>query len=200
VSSKDGIKAAAGIATGAGHPSKAQLAELVRKRKPNTYCFKDDGLTPNNPKLPMVIYRSAVRLPDAFDPAAVFEDLFASNGWGDSWRDSIYDFLHYHSKTHEALGIAKGWARVRFGGAKAREIVVRAGDVIVMPAGTGHKRLSKSRDLLVVGAYPPRGPYDELRSTKENHDEAVAHIGLVAAPACDPVYGKSGPVAALFKA
>jgi hypothetical protein len=64
----------------------------LRERKPQAYRFKDDGLIPNHPKWPLVIYKSAVRLPEALDPAAVFEDLFESNGWGDSWRDGIYDY------------------------------------------------------------------------------------------------------------
>ena len=62
-----------------------------------------------------MIYKSPVRLPDLLDPAAVFEDLFESNGWGDMWRDGIYDWVHYHSRTHEVLGIARGSGKVQFG-------------------------------------------------------------------------------------
>jgi hypothetical protein len=45
---------------------------LLRQRKPNTYRFKDDGLIPNHPRWPFIIYKSAVRLPQTLDPAAVF--------------------------------------------------------------------------------------------------------------------------------
>ena len=78
--------------------------------------FKDDGVIPNHPKWPLFIYKSAVRLPGALDPAAVFEDLFRANGWGKSWRDSIYKYAHYHSRIHEVLGIARGSCTVQFGG------------------------------------------------------------------------------------
>ncbi len=55
-----------------------------------------------------------VKLDAAYDPAAVFETLFAANGWTGSWRDSMYVWLHYHSNTHEVLGIARGWLHARF--------------------------------------------------------------------------------------
>jgi uncharacterized protein YjlB len=39
------------------------------------------------------------------------EDLFDENGWGDSRRNGIYDYVHYHSRIHEVLGIARAKAR-----------------------------------------------------------------------------------------
>ena len=105
-------------ATGWARPGEDDLTKLVRARKARTYRLKDDGIIPNHPRWPLVIYRGAVRLDDAFDPAAVFEKLFERNGWGDSWRDGIYDYVHYHSRIHEVLGIARGKGRARFGGKK----------------------------------------------------------------------------------
>ena len=32
------------------------------------------------------------------------------------WRNGIYPYVHYHSMIHEALGVARGRAKVRFGG------------------------------------------------------------------------------------
>jgi uncharacterized protein YjlB len=142
-------------ATGLARPERDQLAKLMRPRKAQTFRFKDDGIIPNHPRWPLVIYRGAVRLDDAFDPAAVFEDLFGSNGWRDSWRDGIYDYVHYHSRIHEVLGIARGQGKVQFGGIKGRTVQMKAGDVAVLPAGTGHQCLSATNDFLVVGAYPP---------------------------------------------
>lgn len=75
--------------TGWKRPSRGDLRDAVRSRKPNSFRFKDDGIVPNNPKLPFILYRSPVSLADDFDPAAVFEELFARNGWGDSWRNGI---------------------------------------------------------------------------------------------------------------
>jgi uncharacterized protein YjlB len=185
--------------TGWRRPSPADLRSMVRRRKPNALRFKDDGVIPNNPKLPFIVYRSPVSLADNFDPAAVFEELFARNGWRDSWRDGIYDYVHYHSRTHEVLGVARGHARVRFGGKRGKELRLKAGDVAILPAGTGHQRLAGSKDLLVVGAYPPSGSYDECRASAAEHDRAVTTIPKVALPRKDPVYGQEGPLTRLWR-
>ena len=89
---------------------------LRRRTQPRTIRFADDGTIPNNPTLPLIVYPAVIDLPRFPDPAAVFEALFEANGWGDTWRDGIYDYAHYHSGIHEVLGIARGQARVRFGG------------------------------------------------------------------------------------
>ena len=156
--------------------------------------FDDDGIIPNNPKLPLVHYRTPVRVSDFDDAAAVFEELFGRNGWKDSWRNGIYDYVHYHSKTHEVLGIARGHARVKFGGAAGKTLKLTAGDVVILPAGTGHQRLSASKDLLVVGAYPRAGEYDECEVSPDEHKRALQSIPAVPLPAKDPVYGSDGPL------
>ena len=184
--------------TGWSRPEKDDLIRLVRTRKPATFRFKDEGLIPNHPRWPLVIYRGAVKLSGDFDPAAVFEDLFASNGWGDSWRDGIYDYVHYHSRIHEVLGIARGSGEVRFGGALGRSIRLKAGDVAVLPAGTGHQCLSADDEFLVIGAYPPAGSYDECTTAKD-HDRALKTIPKVAPPRKDPIYGAKGPLLKLWK-
>lgn len=192
------IKSKVGRLTGLGHPSPQQLGAALRNRKANAIRLADDGLVPNNPRLPLVLYRSVVSLKGSFDPAALFEDLFEINGWSRGWRDGIYDFLHYHSQTHEVLGIARGSALVEFGGPGGKRIAVKAGDVVVLPAGTGHQRLEKSDDLLVVGGYPEAGKYDELRASKEEHDRASKNVPNVPLPKNDPVYGKNGPLLQLW--
>jgi uncharacterized protein YjlB len=140
--------------TGIGRPARGAVERLVRPRKPELLRFRDDGETPNNPRLPLMVYRAAVRLDRGYDPPAVFEEIFARHGWRASWRDGVYDFLHFHSATHEVLGIARGRVTVQFGGAQGRSLTLAAGDVVVLPAGTGHRRIRASPDLLVVGAYP----------------------------------------------
>ena len=110
------VKKIAEKVTGWSRPTRDNLSALIRERKANTFHFKDDGIIPNHPKWPLVIYRGAVRFPEKLDPAAVFEELFKSNGWGDSWRNGIYDYVHYHSRIHEVLGIARGEGNVQFGG------------------------------------------------------------------------------------
>jgi uncharacterized protein YjlB len=185
--------------TGRGKPSPQTLRRSVRLRKAHATMFKDDGSVPNNPKLPFVHYRSPVNLSDAADPAAVFEELFRRNGWRDSWRNGIYDYVHYHSATHEVLGIARGHARVRFGGNQGKVFELDAGDVAILPAGTGHQCLSASKDLLVVGAYPAGGKYDECTGTAAEHARAVKSIPKVPVPAKDPVYGTDGPLCRCWK-
>jgi uncharacterized protein YjlB len=187
----ENVKRITGKATGWKRPDDPE--DLLRQRKPQTYRFRDDGLIPNHPKWPLVVYKSAVRLPQTLDPAAVFEDLFESNGWGDSWRDGIYDYAHYHSRIHEVLGIARGTGKVQFGGAKGRTLVLKAGDVAILPAGTGHQCLKASDDFLVVGAYPPTGTFD-ICTTPEDHKKALATVPKVAHPRNDPVYGAKGPL------
>lgn len=101
------------------------------------------------------------------------EDLFEQNGWGDSWRDGIY--VHYHSRIHEVLGIGGGSAKVQFGGPHGRIAPLKAGDVAILPAGTGHQCCGVSRDFLVIGAYPPAGTYDECTKPAQ-HERALKTI------------------------
>ena len=76
--------------------------------------LNDDGSIPNNPALPLLVYRQAVTLPND-DPATVFEALFTANGWPAAWRNGIHPFHHFHSTAHEALGVYRGTATARFG-------------------------------------------------------------------------------------
>ena len=175
-------------------PARADLHGFVRPGAPTVLSFADDGKTPNNPRLPVLLYRDAVQFGRAHDPAAVLEELFAANGWRNSWRDGIYRFLHFHTQSHEVLGVAAGSARVQFGGAKGRLMTIEAGDVVVLPAGTGHQRIDSSADLLVVGAYPAEGTYDEPQPREVDHAEALARIARVPLPQADPIFGKSGPL------
>jgi uncharacterized protein YjlB len=192
----ENIKRIAEKATGWRRPDDPQA--LLRERKPQTYRFTDDGVIPNHPRWPLIVYKSAVRLPECLDPAAVFEELFDSRGWGRSWRDGIYDYAHYHSRIHEVLGIARGSGRVQFGGKRGRTLTLKAGDVAILPAGTGHQRLNASEDFLVVGAYPASGAYDECRSL-EDRKKAIPVIPRVARPRKDPVYGKDGPLMVIWR-
>jgi uncharacterized protein YjlB len=173
-------------------------SNLIRRIGPATWLFADDGLVPNNPALPLVIYRDAIDTVQERDPAGLLETIFARNNWTQSWRNGIYPFVHYHSMCHEVLGIARGGARVRFGGALGEDLQVAAGDVAILPAGTGHQRLAATPDLLVVGAYPPQGTYDLCRATPENRARARATIPTVARPPTDPLYGADGPLMRLW--
>jgi uncharacterized protein YjlB len=166
------------------------------ENEPLTFFFADDGAVPNN-RLPLLVYKSAF---NGRDPASAIENTFRRNDWGHGlWHNGIFPFVHYHSQIHEVLGIAAGKARVRFGGNKGEELEVEAGDVAVLPAGTGHQRLSSTPDLLVIGAYPPGGHYDLCRGTSAEHARALATIARVPLPATDPVLGADGPLVRLWQ-
>src|SRR3979411_428641 len=132
----------------------------TKPTEPLAIMFADDGSVPNNPTLPLLLYRGAVDLSRTPDPEEKIENIFKENGWGGLWRNGIFPYVHYHSMIHEAMGVARGHAEVRFGGDNGRTIAVASGDVVVLPAGIGHQRLTQSPDLVVIGAYPPNGKYN----------------------------------------
>ena len=165
--------------------------------EPLTFIFKDDGLVPNNP-MPFLVYKAAVDVANDH-PEKTIEGLFGANGWGEMWRNGVYDYLHYHATVHEALGVARGRAKVRFGGDEGEEIEIAAGDVAILPAGTGHQCLSASSDFSVVGAYPPGARMHVTLPTPENHAKAQRTIPEVKLPKTDPVMGENGPLVKLWK-
>jgi uncharacterized protein YjlB len=174
------------------------MSVVREKIEPVPIVFADDGLVPNNP-MPFLVYKGAVAL-DRGHPEETIERLFGANGWGAMWRNGIYDFLHYHATVHEVLGIARGHARVRFGGDKGKELEISAGDVAILPAGTGHQCLSASRNFSVVGAYPPGARMHVTLPTPENHARALKTIPAVKLPKTDPVLGENGPLVRLWQA
>jgi uncharacterized protein YjlB len=168
---------------------------------PLTFFFKDDGKVPNNPALPVLVYRQAVEQPIRGDRAAAIEALFKANGWGrDLWRNGVYPFVHYHAEIHEVLGIARGHARVHLGGHQGQAFDLKAGDVVVLPAGTGHQKLLGNDDFLVIGGYPPDGTYSLCRGDNPaERDKALASIPKVPVPETDPLTGKDGALPKLWR-
>jgi uncharacterized protein YjlB len=160
--------------------------------------FLDDGDVPNHPRWPMIVYAQAIAPETLATSEYAFDKVFERNGWPVNWRNGIYPFTHYHSKTHEVLGIAKGEATVQFGGKSGKVLTARAGDALLLPAGTGHKRISSSPDLLVIGAYPPGSKYDLMRSGEPDQAAIRARIAKVAKPNTDPVSGATGPMLSLW--
>ena len=180
--------------------SRATKRSAAKPTKPLAVTFQDDGVVPNNPRLPLLYYRGAIDLSGTPDPEEVIEALFAKNGWGEMWRNGIFPYVHYHSMIHEGMGIARGRAKVRFGGNKGQEIELMQGDVCVLPAGTGHQCLWASPDLMVIGTYPKTGKYDLCRGSRGEHAKAMKTIPHVPLPDSDPVFGKQGPLLRLWHA
>ncbi len=171
----------------------AQLEKRVNTPQVLAYQLKDDGNIPNNPKLPLLIYEGAFKLP-ANDPASTIEKVFSANGWSGSWRDGIYPFHHYHSTTHEVLGVFSGSAMVQLGGPRGITQTVRAGDVVIIPAGVAHKNLGATVDFGVVGAYPGGHEWDMNYGNAGERPAADHAIARVPLPRRDPVYGTDGPL------
>jgi uncharacterized protein YjlB len=159
-----------------------------------THRFAPSGAIPNHPRWPLLVYPGVVDIEGA-DPALAFETLFGRNRWPPAWRNGVYPFQHFHSNAHEVLGVFRGEVTVQFGGDDGVVLTARPGDVIVLPAGTGHKKLSATSDLGVVGAYPQGQQTPDLcRPSGSGTDRAAPDIARVALPDCDPVYGVDGPL------
>jgi uncharacterized protein YjlB len=154
------------------------------------YLLAGESQVANDPRLPLIVYRAA--LESGGDAAARCAALFDRNGWTGAWRNGVYAHHHYHSSAHEVLGITAGWVRVRLGGEGGQTVELRAGDVVVIPAGIAHKNEGASPDLVVVGAYP-QGQIPDMCSLG-SADREPAGLAPVALPAGDPVYGASGPL------
>ncbi|MGC4106266.1 MAG: hypothetical protein QM753_07900 [Thermomicrobiales bacterium] len=157
-----------------------------------SFILEDDGTYQNSP-LPVVFYRQAIALATN-DPAASIEERFHDQGWEEVWRNGIYRFHHYHSTAHEALGIARGSVSVQLGGPSGTALDLSAGDIVVLPAGTAHRNLKQSPDLLVVGAYPASQRPDLLRGESHERPAADEIIAGVPLPTSDPVLGERGPL------
>ncbi len=172
--------------------------DILAKGPPVTAIrFADDGRIPNS-NLPLLHYPAVVGRHDA-GPEAM-EELLTKSGWPPRWRASIFTYHHFHSTAHEVLGVAAGDAWVQMGGPKGRELRIFAGDVVVIPAGVGHCRLSSSRDFVVVGGYPPDADWDLMRGRDGERPEADRNIAAVPMPATDPVSGATGPLIDLWSA
>ncbi len=154
-----------------------------------TYWFADDGVVPNNPVLPVVV-QAATGIVNTTDAHA----MFRANGWGGIWEYTVFDYTHYHPTAHEALICVAGWADIRLGGDKGREFRLTPGDCVVLPAGTGHRRMGSAPDFLVVGAYPPGQESPEIRrATPENYAGTPDQVAAVALPRTCPIGGSDGP-------
>jgi uncharacterized protein YjlB len=170
-----------------------RFKDMVQSPELAVHLLHDDGSIPNNQKLPLLVYQAALNLPGQ-NPAGAVESLFQANGWGGAWRNGIYSFHHYHSTAHEVLAVCRGSARVQSGGENGPIFSVQPGDVILIPAGVGHKNLGADSDFLVVGAYPSGQSWDMNYGKAGERPAADRNIAAVPLPQTDPVFGHRGPL------
>jgi uncharacterized protein YjlB len=176
----------------AASPRPADTVEVDTQR------FASDGATPNNPSLPALILRGALPRDAGAGPVRT---LLEANGWSGTWTYTVFPYHHYHDDAHEVLAVTRGWADIVLGGEKGRTVRVEVGDVLVLPAGTGHCRVADGGGFEVCGAYPPgQESPNILRPAAADHDAAARRIAGLSPPDTDPVYGADGPLLAAWRA
>lgn len=151
------------------------------------YNLTDDERIPNS-KFPVIVYHNVFNL-EGDQGADLLEKRFAENGWSNAFRWRVYDYHHYHPNTHEVLGVYAGTAYLQLGGPAGEKLDVKVGDVIVLPAGTGHISLSHSADFAVVGAYPGAEEPDLIRLDDLRPQGVREKVDAVPVPELDPWFG-----------
>ncbi|WP_181763492.1 cupin domain-containing protein [Mesorhizobium sp. B2-4-15] len=160
-----------------------------------TYFFKGNGRVPNS-RLPLLVYRDVVAW-----SAIEMEDRQRSNYWNPSWHSPIgfYPQHHFHSQSHELIAVIRGEARGLFGGHDGKEVLLRKGDVVAIPAGVGHFGVSITDDLLVTGSFPAGfGVLDFRLGHPDEYYELAETSRRVPIPAFDPFFGPGGPLPTLW--
>ena len=144
---------------------------------------------PNHPSFPVLLYRGVEA---AAAGAHACRTQFSEHGWVGSWVDGVFDFHHFHSTSHEVLGVIRGRATLDLGGPQGRAFAVSAGDVVVLPAGTGHRLAESDQGFAVVGAYPEGQEDYNLLSGEDPEEVAAARerIAALGPPPEDPVGGE----------
>lgn len=153
-----------------------------------TLTFEDDGKIPNNQDCALLIYKNAFTTKD--QPREILKE----NNWSNAWRGGVFSYHHYHSNSHEVLVVDGGSGELHMGGESGSKIKIEFGDVLIIPAGVGHKLLNSSRDFAVIGAYPNGKSYDLCTENETNREHLRDNIKNVSLPDFDPVYGENGPL------
>ena len=153
------------------------------------YYFKDDGIIPNS-HLPVIVYQQVIDLPDATE---WLETNFKRNNWLNNWRDIVLPYDHFHSNTHEVLGLGFGEVKLKIGGSAGQVFTFTGGDVIIIPAGVGHCSISGHSNYQFVGGYPDGNNWDLKTGLEEGETATILNnLSEVKIPETDPIYGIDG--------
>jgi uncharacterized protein YjlB len=154
------------------------------------YIIPDNGVFPNS-VLPVLFYKSVFQLPNDHAPG-VIEEIFDENDWANSWRNGIFNYNHYHSITHEVLGVYCGDCHIQLGGDRGIQLLLDKGDVLIIPAGVAHKNIGSSVNFKCIGAYPNGKEFDINLGKSGERPGTDKNISKVPMPKTDPLYGKEG--------
>lgn len=158
-----------------------------------TLKYEDDGSIPNNPSFPILIYLNVSDTNDKLD------NIIENNNWLNSWENGIFSYHHYHSNSHEVLLIVDGSAQLQLGGEQGSKVDVKFGDVLILPAGSGHKLLNESSNSTVKGAYPNGQSYDICVGKESERPQNLRNIKNTPLPDYDPIFGGQGPLFSYWK-
>lgn len=158
------------------------------------FAIKENKPFPNN-FLPVIYYPEALKeLTEEKDNGDSVKAYLEKNGYSNSWINGILAQHHFHSNTHEVLVCLSGMATVQLGGPDAESYPFHQGDVLLLPAGTAHKKIDASSDFQIVGAYPNGLDYDMQMGNTEEYAAIKERVSKVIQPEMDPVEGNQGPV------
>jgi uncharacterized protein YjlB len=141
-----------------------------------------------NSHYPVLLYHHVIP-PDTADNAVYLEHLFMANGWPPQWRYPVYPFTHFHTTTHEVIGCYAGAARLQLGGEHGPVHDIHTGDVLLIPAGVGHKQIAANQEFMLVGAYPAGFSPDLCRDEPALLATRTKAVQKVTLPKSDPVTG-----------
>jgi len=156
---------------------------------PEQHWSKPRGMLPNS-RFPLLVHRGAV--PGGGAEAVI--GRLTANGWYNNWRwPGIYTYRHFHTTTHECLGVASGWMEIEVFGDGGPHLRLETGDILVMPAGVSHMMTGNSPDNLMVGGYPDGRDWDNVQQDKLTETlrrQAAKRIMMLPIPTRDPATGQ----------
>lgn len=164
--------------------------------QPELHQFKPWGGIPNS-RLPLVFWRG--RLPAGVSGGDAVSALYRRNGWAGTWIYGVFPFWHFHTHGHEVLTCVSGSARIALGGDAGIVAEVSIGDVTIIPAGVGHRRLGSSADFLMAGGYPPGQSGNIVRPGEKDDAQIAAEISAVGLPKTDPITGQAGGIVEIWR-